>query len=492
MLIEANYIQDNLIQLNSLKLFRVGSVSFLYDRKTSKVFRIADNLWNSINNLQNGSIGFEDEEMMKLPDSILSNRLFEKIFHPEIEPFSFSNSLVVDDLRDVLNTSMYSIILETTRSCNLRCKYCVLQPEFKERISYDEKSMSLQTAIKAIDFLNAHSSDRKEIIIGFYGGEPLLRFDFIKACVNHAKETIKNRKITFGMATNGTLITDRIADYLVDNNFEILMSIDGPKEQHDLWRVGVKDNSGSFESTISGIQKMVERVNRKKQGTLLLNTVFTPPFSFEKLDEIAQLFESLNLPANTTISVNYPKDKSLPNEQETRDKDLTILRWVAETYMKSFPDVPMMAVSLFKTHFGKILNRQTFNNPQNSFNLNGCCLPGHNKAYADVNGGLHICETVSSMIPTIGDVFTGYDVKLIKDKYLSEYEMKSITDCSSCWAVRFCDLCYAHAYNELGEFNLFTKRKNCEEKKMQIEYCLSTAIEWNEQGKCFNHNKSFV
>ena len=58
--------------------------------------------------------------------------------------------------------------------------------------------MSEETAIKAIDYI-LKNSYRDEIYVGFYGGEPLLKFDLIKKCVSYALADYADIGIIFHM-----------------------------------------------------------------------------------------------------------------------------------------------------------------------------------------------------------------------------------------------------------------------------------------------------
>lgn len=68
---------------------------------------------------------------------------------------------------------------------------------------------------------------------------------------------------------------------------------------------------------------------------------------------------------------------------------------------------------------------------------------------------------------------TGIDTQKVNKLYLENYESKSILDCSNCWAVNLCDICYAHCYDENG-LNMDVKRQLCPEIKdrssMWLEY----------------------
>ena len=77
-----------------------------------------------------------------------------------------------------------ALCLHICNDCNLRCKYCIYSEvsNLSQR-SHNENAMSFETAKNAIDFFGVHSRDKKQVAIGFYGGEPLLEFQLIKDAV---------------------------------------------------------------------------------------------------------------------------------------------------------------------------------------------------------------------------------------------------------------------------------------------------------------------
>lgn len=103
-----------------------------------------------------------------------------------------------------LNSKLSQLVLQITQSCNLRCNYCAYSGEYKNRV-HSQKQMSFEIAKKSIDFLIQHSKDTKSLSIGFYGGEPFLRFDFIKKCVDYADSIAEGRVIRYNTTTNGTM-----------------------------------------------------------------------------------------------------------------------------------------------------------------------------------------------------------------------------------------------------------------------------------------------
>jgi uncharacterized protein len=124
------------------------------------------------------------------------------------------------------------ITLHLTTSCNLSCDYCYASH------SGNGISMSEETAIKSVEF--ATNSMSKNIGIIFFGGEPLLKKDIIKATVNECrrlelKDPLKY-KFHYKITTNGLLLDDEFLQYALKNNIVISLSIDGIKESHDRHR----------------------------------------------------------------------------------------------------------------------------------------------------------------------------------------------------------------------------------------------------------------
>ena len=94
--------------------------------------------------------------------------------------------------------------------------------------------------------MKEHSVEKERVIIGFYGGEPLLEFELIKKCVKYARKELKGKQINFALTTNATLLNDEIINYFIEHSFIVTVSIDGPKEMHDDERRFAKNNKGSL------------------------------------------------------------------------------------------------------------------------------------------------------------------------------------------------------------------------------------------------------
>lgn len=121
------------------------------------------------------------------------------------------------------------ITLMVTESCNLECKYC-----YQER---KNRSMNKDVIKKTIDFFNKHTDAEKPLIYAF-GGEPFLVLNSLEFLFDYAIR--KNNKTCFKLITNGTLLNERIKEFLEKYKDFIkifVVSMDGFKELHDANRV---------------------------------------------------------------------------------------------------------------------------------------------------------------------------------------------------------------------------------------------------------------
>jgi radical SAM protein with 4Fe4S-binding SPASM domain len=137
--------------------------------------------------------------------------------------------------------------IETTYRCNLACVHCyVNQPagSAEER----ERELSLERQKQLVDEIVAEGT----LFVLFTGGEVLLRPDFPELYLY-----ARSRGLLVTIFTNGTLVTDRIADLFAEHRPDkIEISLYGmTKETYDR----VTRVPGSFEKCIAGIKRLVDR-----------------------------------------------------------------------------------------------------------------------------------------------------------------------------------------------------------------------------------------
>lgn len=143
------------------------------------------------------------------------------------------------------------LVYPVSVSCNLSCDYCFHRNKNQNNFS---KTMSISNFENLfLNWVETLPSDGSFEII-WHGGEPLLRgIDFYKRAVDivSAHSTV-NRKISHCLQTNGLLIDKYWAEFFKKNNFNIGLSVDGPRKIHDLYRKS-RNGLGSFERIMSNI-----------------------------------------------------------------------------------------------------------------------------------------------------------------------------------------------------------------------------------------------
>jgi len=144
-----------------------------------------------------------------------------------------------------------------TRECNLTCSFC-----FTNGCTHG--SMSEEIAFRAVDFLFDGASKcqgRDRVVeVNYWGGEPLLKWELIKRVTLYAKSVSEKLSIpvNFGGTTNATLLTPEKFDFLDEHKIFFLLSIDGGKDSHDLFRK-FKNGTGSHDLVIRNAKQVLKK-----------------------------------------------------------------------------------------------------------------------------------------------------------------------------------------------------------------------------------------
>jgi len=138
--------------------------------------------------------------------------------------------------------------------CNLSCKYCFYTEKealFPKVENYRMPDEVLEAYIQKHIAINC---DAPEIRFVWQGGEPtLLGIDFFRKVVSLQEAHDCPKPIQNSLQTNGTLLTDEWCAFLKKHNFLVGLSIDGPEEIHNRYRVDC--NAGpTFHKVLRGLK----------------------------------------------------------------------------------------------------------------------------------------------------------------------------------------------------------------------------------------------
>lgn len=367
------------------------------------------------------------------------------------------------------------IILQLTQNCNLRCKYCVYSGGYYNR-THANKRMTFETAKKGIQFLLTHSSERPEKTISFYGGEPLLEFQLMKKIILWTENEVEGQNINFNFTTNATLLTEEIISFLESHNVMMLISLDGPEEIHDQFRVFADDEHGSFSTVIKNIRLLKEKFPQYFYEKVCFNTVFAAnDFScVEKYITGEELFNHSSFLSSVVNGVNKIEKVSIKNEFITETRYILFLGMLYKLgrikkikQMKLLESVISEMGNLEKNYPKRVELPEKWHH-------GGPCIPGILRLFIDVDGKFYPCEKVSELNEQvcIGNLEKGFDYE--KMKAILNIEKFTSQKCKECWAYQDCRLCVACFDSKLD--SKFIEEK-CNMSKSKIEsaykdYCV--------------------
>lgn len=292
------------------------------------------------------------------------------------------------------------ICFELTENCNLRCKYCVYGDNYTFHENRIGANMAFETAKAAIDFMFEIWKKNKNVsyqrkYVGFYGGEPLLRFEQIKNIVSYFKEKTSEIQINTGflITTNGVPL-DKYIDYLRDNDFSLLISLDGDKNanQHRVFPNGLP----SFDV----VSDNIELIRHKYPNYYKDNVSFSVVLHDKNEETSVRKFFDENYDKTPIVSVIRDSDTDTP--QRFQYHPSTQHNYLEEIVdMKSFLKTgDAQAFFKFITYYGRnvadnygVYDFSSLNDiPRHP---TGVCLPFAKKIFVTAQGKLLPCERVN-------------------------------------------------------------------------------------------------
>lgn len=129
------------------------------------------------------------------------------------------------------------LFIIVTKDCNFQCKYC-----YEKEKKFMGGNMSVSTINRVLNFFLPNLLEESDAIC-FFGGEPLLVFPMIKRAIKIIRNN--NKKIKISVNTNGSLLDTKKFLFFIENEVDIILSLDGAPETQNLNRpprIGAKDS----------------------------------------------------------------------------------------------------------------------------------------------------------------------------------------------------------------------------------------------------------
>ena len=336
---------------------------------------------------------------------------------------------------------LQTVVMNVTNQCNLSCSYCYEYGE--DRIATPDgktKFMTEETARSTVDFLLNQSPGRRMVHLTFFGGETLLNFKVVKSTIEYArtKAAEMDKFVDFSMTTNATMLTSEIINFLAENNIGVTVSIDGPKESNDKFRV-FHNGKGSYDVIAPKIKELV-KVHRSRpigaRVTLTAQVVDVKKIFRHLTEEMG--FDEVGFAPVTTSPVRL---YAIGNNG--LDHVLEQFTELAKEYLE---------YALANKHHGFSNVNDTMQELHQGVSKAYPCGAGLGLLGVSPSGDIGLCHRfVDSPAGKLGHIDTGID-RQAQAEHLNRGHINTKYDCHTCWARPVCSGgCYHEAYVRYGD-----------------------------------------
>ena len=272
----------------------------------------------------------------------------------------------------------------------------------------------------------------------------MLEFELIKNIIEYIKSKYHNVDVLYNMTTNGILLKKDIVKFMVENNVNIAVSLDGYKENHDRNRVFV-NGDGTFDIIIANLSEIRENYPNYFYNNLSILVCYDWKTDLFKMEEFFTIHKN-ELPPLGRISLvspfftNYYVRNFSKGDFESYKKQLSEIK---KKYFNLIIDrkiSPFLEIFIGSSYRQLLLIEKITRSRPVFILYTSTCIPG-SKLCVDVNGEFHVCEKVNYSFP-IGDVYRGIDYNSIV-KMLREYKKCIMDSCKNCPITRLCSMCFA-------------------------------------------------
>lgn len=455
-----------------LHFFEVEGTRHVFDPESGRFFRIDKAAEHALRLLQEGR---PEEEIRRRLSKDLSPEDAEGAVR-EVSGLVAKGLLLVKPgdpdrkpERSAVKPRMVSVTLNVVSSCNLSCIYCWNKGGTYGRTTR-EKRMTAETAIRAIDLAVQNSLENDRILIDFYGGEPLLNFEVLRAAMEHCEKIAKEipRSFSYKVTTNGTLLTDEMVAFFDRMGVSLGVSIDGTKKIHDRNRP-FPDGKGTWKE----IQKNIKAAAAAGNIHVSARATLVPP----DLDMVKALKGLFRLGFRDTEIEFASEPCELFNPNGTvrfSDDDIEKMKKEYRKFAKFYLSYALHADEAIDVGISNNMTRVLHESHRFS-----PCGAGSNFVCVTEEGNLYPCMGFIGMPDyRLGSVETGFDLERLgsfrHDMRTVVFEAKA---CDGCWARYVCaGNCPANnvQYNK----KIFEPHeRSCDWLKYQLETAMWVASE---------------
>jgi uncharacterized protein len=337
---------------------------------------------------------------------------------------------------------LQTLVVNVTNQCNLACTYCYEYGEDKivdTENGQQPKFMSEQTARESVEFMLRESKDSPTAHMTFFGGETLMNFPVLQSTVAYARRRAAEvgKQVDFSLTTNATLLRPDVIDFLADNRIGVTISIDGPEDLQDKFRV-FKNGRGSYDVAAPKIKALLARHRTRPIGARVTLTRQT-------LD-IARIYRHLADEMGFWEVGFAPVTTAAKREYAISDEGFDALLRQFKALALEYRDA-----ALENRHHGFSNVRETLQELHQGHAKAYPCGAGIGLMGVATDGDVALCHRFAgSDSHRLGTVRDGISWER-QQAFLDSHHVAEKTDCRTCWARPICaGGCYHEANTRYG------------------------------------------
>lgn len=296
--------------------------------------------------------------------------------------------------------------------------------------------MPIETAEKIVDFVFRRTPKNEEIDIGFFGGEPLLAFDFVRAVTQRVErhDGYDPGRVSLSIVTNGTIYNDEIGDFLAEHDFAFGISCDGPPFVQDRYR---RHRNGRPSST--KVEANLKRALKRNPG-VMVNAVYRP----DTLAHLPQVVDYFAMLGCRQIYLNA--DFSAPWTAQDAAKLPAIFDAIVERYVAHYVSGRPIYISPIDAKITAIL--------RGGYRPLERCRMGKGELAFAANGNIFPCERLIGS-GDASDLCIGHIDRGIEPRRMASCTAPSQNSaCQSCGVRDYCvNWCGCSNYFSTGYYN---------------------------------------
>lgn len=371
-----------------------------------------------------------------------------------------------------------NLVFQVTTMCNLKCIYCCYGELYEDSQQYLNKSLTFQQAKVLLDYLkekwdsNINISYGNKIMIGFYGGEPLVNFELVSQIVEYTqKMQLKHESVFIYNMTTNAILLDRYMDFLVQHNFGLLISLDGDYI-HNWLRID-KKGQASFDKVFKNIKLLQKNHPIYFEKKVNFNSVLNKHSSIKAVHEfIWKEFGKIpNIESISSVKIRKDKIDEYKNIYQPYEEpeELVAVRGNVSALIKNAGFFFYYHMNNSFRHYVDILMKGTGNKYKVP---TGTCLPFWKKMFVASTGNIFACERIGSQY-VLGKVNEKVEIDSVKiaENYNNYYELIR-QKCIHCYQSNACPICLFQLNLENGNFHC-PYMKSMEQYKKSLQDIVS-------------------